>query len=131
MTSRRALEASKSSLYPHPELSHAKNGSTLPFGVIPTVFGQHPNPNFINVAVDDYHLGAGSAAIDTGTDVGVTTDVDGDVRPHGNGFDIGYDESTRWTIYVPLIRKQTSEEMMSTRLLPRPGAASSLRLRWC
>lgn len=49
--------------------------------------------------------GAGSAAIDAGTDIGVTTDVDGDVRPHGNGFDIGYDESTLRLIYLPLIRK--------------------------
>jgi hypothetical protein len=63
------------------------------------------NPNFANVAVDNYHLGAGSAAIDAGTTVGVTTDVDGDVRPNGNGFDIGCDESTLWRIYLPLIRK--------------------------
>ena len=40
----------------------------------------------------DYHLSAGSAAIDQGTNAGVTTDIDGESRPHGGGYDIGADE---------------------------------------
>ena len=52
------------------------------------------NPRFVNPAGGDYHLGSGSLAIDAGTDAGVTTDFEGDPRPLGAGFDIGFDEST-------------------------------------
>jgi hypothetical protein len=41
-----------------------------------------------------YHLQAGSAAIDAGVDTGVTTDIDGEARPWGAGYDIGADEYT-------------------------------------
>ncbi|HEY4721158.1 MAG TPA: choice-of-anchor Q domain-containing protein, partial [Anaerolineae bacterium] len=50
------------------------------------------DPNFVDPANDDYHLGADSAAIDMGTDMGVITDFDGDTRPQGFSTDIGYDE---------------------------------------
>jgi hypothetical protein len=42
-----------------------------------------------------FHLTTSSPCIDAGTDAGVYTDFDGDVRPLGAGFDIGADE------YVP------------------------------
>jgi len=51
-------------------------------------------PVFVNQSSDDYHLGVGSAAIDNGADIGVTTDFEGDTRPQGHGFDIGCDESS-------------------------------------
>ena len=41
----------------------------------------------------DYHLTAGSPCIDAGTDAGVYTDIDGDERPLGAGFDMGADEN--------------------------------------
>ncbi len=45
-------------------------------------------------AGDGYHLGAGSAALDAGVDVGVTTDIDGEARPQGGSVpDMGADES--------------------------------------
>jgi len=47
-----------------------------------------------------YHLQVGSAAIDAGVDAGVTTDIDGDTRPWGAGYDIGADEYTGATIYM-------------------------------
>lgn len=58
-----------------------------------------------DVAHDDYHLGLGSAATDAGVDVGVTRDFDGDLRPDGSGFDIGFDEQFRNPrfLYLPLI----------------------------
>lgn len=51
------------------------------------------NPAFVNPTGYDYHLGPGSAAIDAGrTDAGITTDVDGQSRPHYAGYDLGADE---------------------------------------
>jgi hypothetical protein len=44
----------------------------------------------------DYHIGPGSAAIDAGVDAGVTTDIDGEARPFGAGYDLGADE---WMAY--------------------------------
>jgi len=44
-----------------------------------------------------YHLTSSSPCIDAGTDAGVYTDMDGDSRPQGSGFDIGADE------YVPQV----------------------------
>jgi hypothetical protein len=63
------------------------------------------DPRFINPMSDDYHFNVGSAAIDWGTNVGVTTDIDGDVRPFGAGYDIGYDEWIGELLYLPLVRQ--------------------------
>lgn len=51
------------------------------------------DPWFIAPAQDNYHLGAGSAATDSGVDAGIFTDYDGEARPLDNGFDIGFDEA--------------------------------------
>jgi hypothetical protein len=42
-------------------------------------------------------------AIDTGTDIGVYTDIDGQARPHDAGFDIGFDAILIHPLYLPLI----------------------------
>ena len=49
-------------------------------------------PVFVDPDAGDYHIGSGSAAIDVGVDAGVTTDIDGDPRPQGAGYDVGADE---------------------------------------
>jgi uncharacterized repeat protein (TIGR01451 family) len=49
-------------------------------------------PDFLNAGGGDYHIGPDSAALDAGVDAAVTTDLDGETRPAGSGFDIGADE---------------------------------------
>ncbi len=67
------------------------------------------DPAFVDPDVGDYHIGAGSAAIDVGVDAGVSDDIDGDPRPVGGGYDIGADErhepEALW-VYLPLVLKQ-------------------------
>ncbi len=47
------------------------------------------DPMFVDAGSDDYHLQAGSPAIDAGMDAGVTYDAEDHPRPQGGGFDIG------------------------------------------
>jgi parallel beta-helix repeat protein len=63
-------------------------GGALPAGVGPAFSGEWLSY--------DYRLQAGSPAIDAGVDTGVTTDIDGNARPFGAGYDLGADE---WIAY--------------------------------
>ena len=47
-------------------------------------------PRFVGAG--DYHLLAVSPCVDTGTDAAVNSDIDGDARAYGSGFDMGSDE---------------------------------------
>jgi hypothetical protein len=56
----------------------------------------------------DYRLTAFSDAIDAGTDAGIDLDFEGDGRPQGGGFDIGWDETdlihiTLYRLFLPLV----------------------------
>ncbi|MCP4544200.1 MAG: DUF11 domain-containing protein [Chloroflexi bacterium] len=52
------------------------------------------DPDFVNPTSGDYHIGAGSLAVDAGIASGITVDIDGDPRPAAFGYDIGADERT-------------------------------------
>jgi hypothetical protein len=57
-------------------------------------------------AADGYHLRENSPAIDAGIDADVTTDIDGQARPQGAGYDLGADERADWYIYLPVVLRQ-------------------------
>jgi len=62
------------------------------------------DPAFVAPDAGDFHIGSDSAAIDAGVDAGVGTDLDGEGRPAGAGYDIGADEFYFKT-YLPLMIK--------------------------
>lgn len=55
-------------------------------------------------AADGYHLTFGSAAMDKGVDIGVTTDVDSECRPVGRP-DLGADEVWAEYVHLPLVSR--------------------------
>ena len=61
------------------------------------------DPLFVNPGADNYHIRPVSAAINTGTNVGILNDIDGQTRPQNGGFDTGYDEATTYYLNLPLI----------------------------
>ncbi len=55
-------------------------------------------------AADGYHLTASSAAINKGVNAGVTSDIDGELRPQDGGYDLGADEvKAEFKLYLPLV----------------------------
>lgn len=65
-------------------------------------------PQFISPLHDVYHLKVGSPGIDAGMDVLVAEDIDGQPRPQGAGFDIGFDEGGLPRVYVPSTMRSRS-----------------------
>jgi serralysin len=67
------------------------------------------DPKFVAPTSDDYHLGAGSAALNMAFPGLANSDFEGDSRPPGLGPDIGFDESGDAPLgpglYLPLIPK--------------------------
>jgi hypothetical protein len=62
------------------------------------------DPKFVGQNQDNYHLLAGSPAIDHGFNLGVTTDLENRTRPYGSAPDIGAYEwiDFRYSAYLPL-----------------------------
>ena len=77
----------------------------LPGALEPGSHDIQADPLFTNPAGDDLHLQAGSPCIDASADAGVTSDIDGNPRPFGAGYDIGADEFRQWYIYLPLVAR--------------------------
>ena len=74
-------------------------GATLQ-NVTPNVIAA---PGFVNPGCGDFHINAGSAAIDAGIPCGVANDMDGDPRTMGAAPDLGADEYVRARVYMPLV----------------------------
>jgi hypothetical protein len=56
----------------------------------------------------NYHLGAGSPALDAGLTIPwLTTDLDGRPRPQGSRYDIGAFEGVRWEVFLPLVLRNS------------------------
>jgi uncharacterized repeat protein (TIGR01451 family) len=76
------------------------------------------DPLFVNYQADgtgDYHLAAGSPAIDAGTSLGApATDLDGVARPQGRGFDIGPYEYVTSVETGPIITKTVDKSSVSS-----------------
>jgi parallel beta-helix repeat protein len=66
------------------------------------------NPLFKNATSDDFHLQAGSPAIDAAVYIGLDADLDGNPRPQGLGYDIGAYE------YAGAIQPTATPTMSST-----------------
>ena len=54
--------------------------------------------------MEDYHIKQGSPAIDAGIDGGVYRDYDNEMRPFGDGFDIGADEFML-NLFLPVVMR--------------------------
>jgi hypothetical protein len=77
---------------------------------------------FQNPALNDYHIITGSAAINKGTNVGVSFDFDNLPRPKGAGYDIGAFEFNNNS---PVADAGMTQTIMVGTLVTLTGAASS------
>jgi hypothetical protein len=85
-------------------------------GTINVAHAVYGDPSFENPVAGDYHINLASAAIDQAVDAGVATDIDGDTRPNGQGYDLGADEY----VSVPTLTPTPTNTPESPRALYLP-----------
>jgi PKD repeat protein len=92
------------------------------------------SPAFVNPTADDYHLSDRSGAIDVGlTVLSLTVDYEGEARPQGGGYDIGFDESPYTpTPLADLTLGNSSPTLLgfTTSLTSTSSAGSGICYQW-
>jgi len=89
-------------------LWHGNGANTGGPGTVTTTGDLSGDPAFVSPATGDYHIRHSSAAIDAASESAVSTDIDGEARPCGEGYDLGADEQCAEPppplnyLYIPL-----------------------------
>jgi len=87
--------------------------------------GHYADPEMVNPGAGDYSLGAGSFAIDEGTNTGLVEDYDGNTRPFNNTYDIGAFEYTEEEAGgSPILCWQLTGRYQNGRLFQLNGSGS-------
>ena len=86
------------------------NTTAYALGLTGGVHDVSGDPNFVNRAGGNLHIGPASTMANKGTDTGVSTDIDDDSRPAPVGTypDLGADEVDQRRIYLPLVVRNFS-----------------------
>jgi thermitase len=71
-------------------------------------------PAFVAPAEGDYHIHPESPAVDAGLDIGILDDMDADLRPTGDGYDLGADELK---VGLRLSQRASRNPVLSGKLL--------------
>jgi chitodextrinase len=85
------------------------------------------DPKFVNLASYNFHLQSGSPAIDAAANVSVLTDLDGNSRPQGAGYDIGAYEYASGGSNPP---PDTTAPTVPTNLSASAVSSSAINLSW-
>jgi PKD repeat protein len=80
------------------------NGTDTTGSITNGIHSLNDVPNFVNPTNDDYHLGAGSAAINEAVSSAVMKDFENETRSQGDAPDIGYDESPYNTADLRIVK---------------------------
>ena len=86
---------------------------------------------FVNLAANNFHLSAGSPAIDSGATVQLATDYDGVPRPQGAAYDIGayeYPEASQ-AAATPAVSLSPTSLTFASQTVGTTSAAQTITLK--